>query len=111
MTRRIIPLTGEVLVELLPPERVINGVAIPDHTPTPEEVQASHHHVEKPKAIQGIVRAIGKWPMTKNGMAVMPQFGVGAKVVLPHNAGIRMQRNIGEQFRMVRNSEVLAVLV
>lgn len=109
---QIKPLTGQVLVEILPEDRrTAGGIELPEHTQSPEEVQASHRRPEPPPPWQGIVRAIGDWPKLRNGMLAMPEYGIGARVVVRHNAGVQMQRGIGEKFRMVRQEEVLAVLV
>ena len=111
ITDRIKPLTGQVLIELLPPEAQSDGgIFFPEHTLSPEEVQMTHRQPELPRPHMGIVRAIGAWPKIKNGMQLMPEFGNGAKVIIRHNAGIQMNRNIGDKLRMVRNSEVLAVV-
>lgn len=76
-----------------------------------EIVQESHANPEKPSANNiGKVIAIGKWPKLRNGMALMPEFGVGSKVLFNPWRGTKMQRGIGEQYRMVRNEDVLAVL-
>lgn len=108
---KIKPLTGQVLVEILPDDkRSAGGIEFPEHTLSPEEVQATHRNPQKPPPWKGIVREIGAWPKLRNGMALLPEFGIGATVVVGHNAGIQMQRNIGERFRMVLLDEVLAVL-
>jgi len=109
---RIRPLTGQVLVQILPRDkRSAGGIEFPDEVPlSPEAVQAGHRHPEKPKPHIGIVREMGRWPKTRNGLAQMPQFGIGAKVIVGFNAGIQMRRDIGENFRMVLNEEVIAVL-
>lgn len=105
------PLTGQVLVEILPRESLsAGGITIPEHTTSPEEHTQAAHNPIPPKPHIGIVKAIGQWPKLKNGMAVPPAFGLGARVVVGHHAGIQMHRGIGEKFRMVRTEEVLAVL-
>ncbi len=112
MNRKITPLTGQVLIEILPSEsQSAGGIVFPEHTMSPEENQQAARDPQLPKPHIGLVKAIGKWPMLKNGMALLPEFGVGARVIVRHNAGIQMQRNIGEKFRMVEQQEVLAVLV
>lgn len=108
---RVRPLSGQVLIEILPRDtHSAGGIVFPDHTPSPEEVQAGHRNPEKPPPLQGIVRAIGAWPKLRNGMALMPEFGIGAKVIVRHNSGLTMHRGIGERFKMVLVEEVLAVI-
>jgi len=105
------PVTGEVLIEILPASKLsAGGIEIPDHTASPEERQAAAHHPEPPPPLTGRVHAIGPWPKTKKGLAVLPEFKAGDRVLVGHNAGIVMQRNIGENYRMIRYDQVLAVI-
>lgn len=102
---------GQVLVEILPKEKMSEGgIAFPDHTTSPEEHQQAARKPVKPPPLYGIVRAIGNWPKLRNGMMAMPEFGLGARVVVGSHAGITMHRGIGERFRMCLVEEVLAVL-
>lgn len=105
------PLTGQVLVEILPSDRRSpGGIEFPEVTLHADEVQRRSRVPEKPPPLQGVVTAIGSWPKLKNGMMAMPEFGVGAKVIMRHNAGLQMHRGIGERFRMCLVEEVLAVV-
>jgi co-chaperonin GroES (HSP10) len=107
------PLTGYALVEILPSDtQSAGGIAFPDRHLSPEEVQARHRDPMrlKPPPLQGIVRAIGAWPKLRNGMALMPEFGIGARVIIGPLAGLQMVRGVGERFRMVALEEVLAVV-
>ncbi|HUD74791.1 MAG TPA: hypothetical protein VMQ76_06940 [Terracidiphilus sp.] len=105
------PLPGQVLVEILPDDkRTAGGIELPEHTPSPEENQEAARRPEMPIGLTGVVRAIGQWPKLANGKALMPEFGVGARVVLSRCAGLDLQRGIGERLKMVRNDQVLAVL-
>lgn len=105
------PLSGQVLIEILPPDkRSAGGIEFPDHTRSADEVQATHRKPEKPPPLQGIVAAIGYWPKLRNGLSLMPEFGIGAHVIVRHNAGLQMHRGIGERFRMCLVEEVLAVI-
>lgn len=108
---RIKPLTGQVLVEILPADkRSAGGIDVPEHTPSPEENQQAAHRPTMPPGLTGVVKAIGPWPKLANGMALMPEFGVGARVVIGPHAGLDMTRGVGERLKMVRNDQVLAVL-
>lgn len=108
---KIKPLTGQVLVEILPSEtQSAGGIRLPDHTLSPEEHQERSHSPTPPPGITGIVRAIGSWPKLPSGRALMPEFGIGNKVVLRPHSGQDMQRNVGERFKMVLQDDVLAVL-
>lgn len=108
---KIKPLTGQVLVELEPiAHTTAGGIEIPERNRSPEEVQATHLRPEKPKPLVGIVKAIGRWPVLKNGMAQIPEFGIGARVVFSFNAGTGLQRDVSRKLRLVRFADVLAVL-
>lgn len=109
--RRIRPLTGQVLIEVLPVEKLSpGGIALPERTLSPEEVEASHRNPEKPKkpAI-GIVREIGPWPKTRTGMLQMPEFARGAKVAFNPWRGTDLQEKPGERLKLVHNRDVMAV--
>ena len=106
------PLTGQVLVEILPAERrSTGGIELPQHTMSPEENQQAAHRPTMPPGLTGVVKAIGAWPKLTNGMALMPEFGIGARVVIGRNSGLDLQRGIGERLKMVRNDQVLAVFI
>lgn len=110
---RVRPLTGQVLIEILPEEtQSYGGIFLPQDLSTPPEiVQESHRNPQKPSKNQvGIVREIGNWPKLANGMALMPEFGKGAKVVFNPWRGTTMQRGISERFKMVSQDDILAVL-
>ena len=110
---KIIPLTGQVLIEVLPPPTESGGgVALPeDRTLSPEIVQEQSRNPEKPaKNNVGVVRAVGSWPKTRNGLLKMPEYGVGAKVLFNPWRGTPMERGVSERLRMVKQEDVIAVL-
>lgn len=108
---RVRPLTGQVLIEVLLADSIsAGGIHFPECALSADEVQERSRNPEKPAAMTGIVRAIGPWPKLENGMALMPEFGVGAKVLFNQFRGVAMQRHLGQRLRMVRNTDVLAVL-
>ena len=103
MRLNIQPLRGQCLIEILPPDESISGIIIPDNarlTPKGEKLPPE----------KGIVRRLGPWPQKKGGLCVLPEFVPGDKVLVSQYSGQKMQREIGEQFRMVRVEDVLAVL-
>ena len=111
MTINIKPLTGQVLVEILPLEKEsAGGIALPDYILTPDEQQRAARDPQQPLGLKGRVRAIGAWPKTKSGLAILPEYGLGAFVIVPPRSGLEMHRNLGENFRMLRQDQVLAVL-
>lgn len=108
---RIKPLTGQVLVELLPAESVsVGGIAIPNRNKSAEEEQAEARSPVKPPGQRARVCEIGPWPKAGNGALLMPEFGLGAQVIIGSHAGIDMEWQIGRRFRMVEQNEVLAVI-
>lgn len=97
------PLTDQVLVEVLPPDTMTHGgISLPeicwDGSP------------EKKPPFKAVVLAIGPWRKTKQGFAVLPPFGVGAKVLCSAYRGTQLTRNIGERYRLVKSDDVLAVV-
>lgn len=109
---RLRPLTGQVLVEVLPRESVsAGGIAFPDEVPlSPEAVQAGHRHPEPPRPWTCVVREIGPWPKAKNGLAMLPEFQRGQKVVIGRHAGIEMERGVGQNYRMIRYDQILGII-
>lgn len=108
---RVKPLTGHVLIELDDRERVTHGgIAIPDHTLSPEEHQAEARRPVKPPGLKGTVREIGPWPKLPNGKLLMPEYGIGARVVIPRHCGVEMHWEVSGRLKMVRQEDVLAVI-
>jgi len=105
---KIKPLTGSVLVQLLPPPEKEGNIFLPEISA--EAASSSDDPYRRKQARRGIVHAIGPWPKAKNGFAILPQFGIGTTVILAPHVGTKLNRNIGEHFCMVRNTDVLAVL-
>lgn len=109
-SRRIKPLTGEVLVELLPHDRLTaGGIEIPERCLSPYEVESRHLNPDKPKPWFGVVREIGAWPKLKCGKLAMPEYGIGSRVILRHNSGTEIRYHERLKLRMVRQEDVLAV--
>lgn len=109
--RKLRPLTGQVLVELLPSEAAsAGGIALPNRTLSPEEVQERHANPEKPPGLIGIVRAVGKWPKLKCGMLMMPEFSTGMRVVIPARCGTELSWDHSRRLKLVDQSEILAVV-
>ena len=105
------PLTGQVLLRIIPPQAQSDGgITIPQRTLSAEEVQERNHHPEPPPPDVGIVEAIGPWPRLKNGMMIPPPFPPGSKVLVREASGQKLNRDVGERLKLVRVSDVLAVL-
>jgi len=108
---RVIPLTGNVLIELETPERItFTGLHIPEHTPSAEENQVSARAPTPHPAVTGKVVEIGPWPKLKNGMAVLPEFGRGARVAIRPTAGVTMHWETSGRLKMLSSDDILAVL-
>lgn len=105
------PLTGQILLRILPRETISpGGIEFPQRHLSPEEVQERNHNPEPPPPDIGIVEAIGPWPRLKNGLAVPPPFPAGAKVLVREGSGQKLNRDVGERLKLVRNEDVLAVI-
>lgn len=108
--KKIKPLTGQALVELLPHDRLTTGgIEIPERCLSPEEVQDRHLNPDKPKPWFGVVREIGAWPRLRCGKLAMPEFGLGSKVIIRHNSGTEIHYHERVKLRVVQQSDVLAV--
>lgn len=106
------PLTGQVLVEVLPPDTVSpSGIHLPQNVPVSADiVQESHSDPEKPaKNNLGIVRSIGAWPKLPCGLALLPEFRVGQRVYFNPFRGKSLRSN-GRMMRLIRQEDVLAVV-
>lgn len=107
---RVKPLTGQVLIELDPREATSpGGIAIPNRTLSPEEVQERHAKPTPPPGVIGKVCEIGAWPV-KNGRAFPPPFGMGSKVIIPRYCGQELSWETSCRLRIVNQQDILAVL-
>jgi chaperonin GroES len=105
------PLTGQVLLRIVPPEaRTASGIELPQHTLTPEEVQERNHHPEPPPPDVCLVEAIGPWRKTNDGKMIPPPFPPGSKVIVREGSGLKLHRDIGERLKLVHTDDILAVL-
>lgn len=101
---RIRPLTGQVLIELLPPDdKTTGGLFLPDIAQDPQRG-------EKAKPIKGLVVEMGAWRTTRNGFGILPPFGIGAKVLCTPYSGQKVDHAINNQLFLVDSDNVLAVL-
>jgi co-chaperonin GroES (HSP10) len=108
---RVRPLTGNVLVQLdLRQAESPGGIALPDHTKSPEEHQQEARHPTPPPPLTGKVVEIGPWPKLRNGLAVLPPFGIGSRVVIRATAGIDLRWGTSGRLKMLATSDVLAVI-
>lgn len=110
--RKIRPLTGQVLIEVLPTDnKTPGGIDLPEVVRvSPDVVQEQSHDPQKPVPPNiGIVRAIGPWPKLPNGMTLLPEFGVGARVAFNPYRGDQLRYET-KPLRLVRLDDVLAVL-
>ena len=98
------PLTGQVLLQVLPPEsNTAGGLILPD-------IAQLTARGEKALPRKAVVMAIGPWKKTKQGFAVLPDIKLGDKVLVSEYLGTKLTRNIGENLRLCRIDDVLAVL-
>jgi co-chaperonin GroES (HSP10) len=96
------PLRGQVLVRLLPQDFHTNGGL---HLP---ELFAEDNEKAMPR--KGVVVSIGSWRKTKDGHSILPDFRPGSRVLFNEYAGKRLTRDFGENYRMCKIDDLLAVL-
>lgn len=101
---RIRPLTGHVLVEVLPPDdKTTGGLWLPDIAHDPARG-------EKARAFKAVVVEMGPWKKTTNGYGILPRFGVGTRVLCSPYSGQPLSHNISDRLQLVRSDDVIAVL-
>jgi chaperonin GroES len=89
---------------LLPPDKAtLSGLLLPD-------VAQDNPRGEKARPRKGLVIACGPWKTTKQGFSVLPDFRPGDTVLLSEYIGTKLTRAIGENLRLCRVNDVLAVL-
>jgi co-chaperonin GroES (HSP10) len=99
----ILPLQGQCLVEILPRDDAEFGSIV-----IPEGVDVRVKGGKLPPE-RGIVRRLGRWPQKKGGLCAMPEFTPGDTVLLSRYSGQKLKQ-LGDRFRLVKVSDVLAVL-
>ena len=93
---RVHPLSGECLIEMLPPEAISDGgIHIPE--------------LDQELSTKGIVRRMGPWPKNDRGLGIPPDFKRGDKVVVSNRVGRQVIQG-EDKFRLVPMNRVLAVL-
>lgn len=107
---KIRPLTGRVLVEIIPEETTSGGLVIPSVALPADEVQQRSRNPDKPPGRKARVLEIGPWVKLRCGLALMPEFGKGAIVVIGSHSGRTLQRETSRKLCMLKQSDVLAVL-
>lgn len=98
------PLTNQVLIEVIPADATTHGGIV-----IPEDIREGSKD-EKKHVVKAIVVAIGAWRKTKQGFAVLPEFAIGDTVLCSPYRGVKMTRNIGERYQLVKTQDILAVL-
>lgn len=59
---------------------------------------------------KAIVLAIGPWKRTNQGFAVLPDIKMGDRVLVSEYLGTKLTRAIGENLRLCRIDDVLALV-
>lgn len=98
------PLTGQVLVRLLPPDyNTPGGLVLPD-------VATVAHNGEKALPHKAVVLAVGPWRKTKQGFSMLPDVRPGQRVLVSEYVGTKLTRHLGENLRLMRVEDVLATV-
>lgn len=101
--RRIKPLRGQCLVEILPENDLSpGGISIP-------ETAKAKDDVGRLPALTARVIRLGPWEQKPNGFAILPEIAPGHRVIVNQYAGKKV-RVLGDRFRLLRVDEVLAKL-
>jgi len=98
------PLTGQVCIQLLPAdEKTDGGLFLPD-------VAQDTPRGEKARPRKGLVICSGPWRKTKAGFCILPDFRPGDTVLVSEYLGTKLTRAIGENLRLCRVDDVLAIV-
>lgn len=118
MLRRITPLRGQALLEMIPADtHSAGGVFIPETARQEPATELSRAKLIDPRGtpVKGYVNAIGPWPLVKKGkhkgFQIMPEFKVGDLVIVPAHAGQPLSDGFGHGFKLVDQLAVLAVIL
>jgi chaperonin GroES len=104
MTAQIKPLKGQCLLQILPGDyKTGSGLHLPDIA-----MLAARGLKQFPAKARVI--AVGPWKKTKQGFCVLPDFQPGQTVIVSHYLGTKLTRDLGENYRLCRVDDVLAVL-
>ena len=97
-------MAGHALVEILPPEdKTAAGLFIPDSA-------QSSLQGERQKPFKCLVLGMGAWKKTKQGFSVLPDFGIGHRVICSPYSGQKLSHNISDRLLLVRFDDVLALI-
>ncbi|KAI8144860.1 chaperonin GroS [Fennellomyces sp. T-0311] len=92
--KNIVPLLDRVLVQRVKPQqKTASGIYIP------EKAQEASN--------TGLVVAVGKGALDRDGKHIAPQVAVGDKIILPSFGGSTVKVE-GEDYFLYRDSEILA---
>lgn len=65
---------------------------------------------EKVRPRNGVVVEIGPWRKTKSGFAILPDIKLGDTVIISEYLTTKLNRGIGENLRLCKVDDVLALL-
>lgn len=101
---KIRPLTGQVLVKLLPPDEKDGSIFVTEQVSSPDNIYA------KSRPRRGVIVGIGPWKKTKNGLGVLPPVKPRDTVILSPYKGQNLTRDIADNMVLVNSDDILAVL-
>lgn len=105
---RIRPLTGQVLILLLPHDEKDGSIFIPETAnearSTPDNIYVRMAHRK------AIVQEVGPWKKTKQGLAVLPEVKPGDTVVISPYAGTRLSQDMNDHLKLIKSDDILALL-
>lgn len=101
---KIKPLTGQVLVRLLPPDEMEGSLFVANGESNQENIYA------KSRPRKGVIVGIGPWRKTKNGLGVLPPVKPRDTVLLSPYKGQNLTRDIADNMILINSDDILAVL-
>lgn len=106
---RIKPLTGQVLVLLLPHDEKDGSIFIPEIA---NEAKPTHDNVYvRLGHRKAIVQEVGPWRKTKQGLAVLPEVKRGDTVVVSPYAGTKLSQDTNDHLKLIKVDDILALLI
>lgn len=101
---KVRPLTGQVLIEVLPPDaKTDGGLFIPD-------VAQTSPRGEKGRPFKARVLSVGPWRKTRKGLSVLPDVHAGNEVLVSFYGGQKLSYGTNEKLMLVKADDLLAIV-
>ena len=110
------PLRGQCLVEMIAPPETIGTIHLPEVAVQPPQTEHGRDKIIEPRGppYMGVVVAMGGWPLVRKGkykgFQIPSDFKTGDTVIVHPRAGTRLERDLGERYRLISQRAVMAVV-